>query len=530
MNEIPLSLVRRRGAGAPHPHDAGGEPMPTLVEQVVDGFRDAIARKVLRAGAALPSVRKLARSEQLSTFTVQEAYSRLVAAGLVVARRGSGYRVAFGDDARESRDAWGIDPATPRSAHQQAGAGNQEGGSDGGHRGGDRATPRAHRRLAAWEPPALNATWLLSDVFADHSVPIKAGCGWLPGEWVNESGVHHGLRAVSRVPGARLADYGHPFGFAPLRERVAEQLDRHGLPVDAGDNVLLTQGATQALDLIVRTLLRPGDTVVVEDPCYCNLLQILRLASLRVVAVPRTPSGVDTDVLERLVEEHRPVAIFLNTTLQNPTGATFGMASAFRLLQIAERHRLWVIEDDVSRELAPPGAPMLAAMEGLRRVLYVGGFSKTITPSLRCGYVVAERDVLRALARTKMAVGLTSSDMSERIVEKVIAEGRYARHIDYVTERLRDCHARMEERLDALGITLFHRPRAGLFVWAKLPIDEHEANDVATRALADGVWLAPGSYFRPEDASTAWFRFNVPYSLDERLWKSLGQLSGRLSQ
>jgi DNA-binding transcriptional MocR family regulator len=448
---------------------------PTLVDQIVQGFARAIDAQSLRAGALLPSVRQLAASHGLSTFTVTEAYNRLVSMGLVVARRGSGYRVA---------------PRAP--------------------------APRAN--AAGWQPPSLTATWLLSDVFADHSVPIKAGGGWLPNEWINESGLQHALRALSRVPGPRLGDYGHPYGFAPLRERVARQLDRHGLPVDVS-NVLLTQGATQALDLIVRTLLRPGDAVIVEDPGYCNLLQILKLAGLVVYGVPRTPAGVDTAVLETLVDAHRPKAIFVNTTLQNPTGASFGMAAAFRLLQIAERARLWVIEDDVNRELAAGGAPLIAAMEGLQRVLYVGGFSKTVTPGLRCGYVVAERDVLRELARTKMAVGLTSSETIERIVDKVMLEGRYARHVEAVNERLKAAHARVEEYVDALGLELFHRPRAGLFLWARLPIDPARAVEVATAALAHGIWLAPGSYFRPDDAPSAWFRFNAPYSTDDALWR-----------
>jgi DNA-binding transcriptional MocR family regulator len=456
----------------------------TLVEQLVRAFSGAIEQQTLRAGALLPSVRHLAQAEQLSTFTVTEAYGRLVSMGLVVARRGSGYRVA----------------ARPQAAP---------------------------KRAVSWQPPSLTATWLLSDVFADHSVPIKAGCGWLPNEWVNESGLQHALRSVSRVPAARMADYGHPYGFAPLRERIAEQLDRHGLPADPATNVLLTAGATQALDLIVRTLLRPGDTVIVEDPGYCNLLQILRLGGLTVLGVPRTPAGIDNDVLERLVVDHKPKAIFLNTTLQNPTGATFGMAAAFRLLQIAERHGLWVVEDDVSRELAPAGAPLLAAMEGLNRVLYVGGFSKTITPGLRSGYVVAERDVLRELARTKMAVGLTSSAATERIVEKVLTEGRYARHVEAVTEKLKDAHAQVEERMDALGLEMFHRPRAGLFVWARLPVEPARAGELATEALEDGIWLAPGSYFRPDDAASDWFRFNVPYSTDDALWGFVERWIGR---
>ncbi|MFL6705908.1 MAG: GntR family transcriptional regulator, partial [Paraburkholderia graminis] len=182
---------------------------PTLVDQVVQGFAQAIEAQSLRAGALLPSVRQLAQTHELSTFTVTEAYNRLVSMGLVVARRGSGYRVAARSPA-------------PRAA------------------------------VTDWQPPSLTATWLLSDVFADHSVPIKAGGGWLPNEWINETGLQHALRAMSRVPAARLGDYGHPYGFAPLRERIAEQLDRRGLPVDVS-NVLLTQGATQGLDLIVRT-------------------------------------------------------------------------------------------------------------------------------------------------------------------------------------------------------------------------------------------------------------------------------------
>ncbi|RKP43432.1 PLP-dependent aminotransferase family protein [Trinickia fusca] len=466
---IELNLARGRGRAS------------TLVEQLVRAFAEAIETQALRAGAVLPSVRQLAQQQDLSTFTVTEAYGRLVSMGLVVARRGSGYRVA----ARA---------ASPRAA------------------------------MPAWQPPSLTATWLLSDVYADRSVPIKAGCGTLPNEWINESGLHHALRALARVPAARLADYGHPYGFAPLRERIVEQLDRLGMPAEL-ENVLLTQGATQALDLVVRTLLRPGDAVVVEDPGYCNLLQILKLAGLHVYGVPRTPTGLDVEALERIVESHRPRAIFVNTVLQNPTGASFGMASAFRLVQIAERAGIWIVEDDVSRELAPSGVPLIAAMEGLERAVYVSGFSKTITPGLRCGYVVGQRDVLRELARTKMAVGLTSSETIERIVDKVIVEGRYARHVERVDERLKEAHAIVEARLDELGFEVFHRPRAGLFLWARLPIDAERAAQVATAALADGIWLAPGSYFRPDDAPSAWFRFNVPHSTDDALWHFMQRIA-----
>ncbi|MEI8400537.1 MAG: PLP-dependent aminotransferase family protein [Alcaligenaceae bacterium] len=446
----------------------------SLVEQIVAGLTTAIANRALRAGDALPSVRQLAREQGLSAFTVSEAYQRLVASGQVVGKRGASYRVV---DKRE---------ALPSS------------------------TPE-------WSAPSLNAAWLLSDVFADHSVPIKAGCGWIPGEWINESGLQHALRALSRVPGARFGGYGHPFGMASLREQIAARLRRNDIPVESS-NVLLTQGATQALDLVVRTLLRPGDTVIVEDPCYCNLLQILQLAGLKVVGLPRSTEGHDLDQLSQLIKRARPKAIFVNTVLQNPSGTTLSLSHARRLLEIADQHGLWVIEDDIYRELAPEGAPCLAALEGLERVIYISGFSKTITPTLRVGYVAAHGDILASLARSKMAVGLTSSEVTERIVANVLTEGHYQQHLNFLTDKLKQSHQRVGASMRAAGVEIFEQPEAGLFLWGRLPIDAKQSTSVATRALKHGIWLAPGAYFRPEDRVSNWFRFNVANSDHPVLW------------
>ena len=232
---------------------------PTLVEQIVQAFADAIARQTLRPGMAIPSVREFARQHGLSTFTVASAYGRLVAQGWFGARAGSGYRVS--------------------------GAGRAV------------RTPQP----AGWAPPRLNTGWLLSDIYADHSIPIKAGCGWLPGEWLNEEGLHQALRHMGRVPALRISGYGHPQGYAPLRESIAAALALHGLPLES-EQIVLTQGVTHGLDLVIRTLLRPGDVVLVEAPCYANLLQLLRLTGMRAVAVPRDEAGLDLAALEQAVQ------------------------------------------------------------------------------------------------------------------------------------------------------------------------------------------------------------------------------------
>lgn len=461
--------------------ERGRSASRTLVDQIVDAVQGAVEQRVLRPGDLLPSIRTLAREHVLSAFTVAEAYQRLVSLGAIVSRRGSGYRVA---------DALAEPPSAP----------------------------------PIWSAPSLSAAWLLSDVFADHSVPIKAGCGWIPNEWINESGLQHAFRAISRLPGARLGGYGHPFGMVSLREHIAAALRRYAVPADAS-NVLLTQGATQALDLVVRTLLRPGDTVLVEDPCYCNLLQILQLAGLNVIGVARTVDGLDLDQLEQLITRTRPKAMFINTVLQNPSGSSLSLAAAFRVLQLADRHGMWVVEDDIYRDLAPVGSPCLAAMEGLNRVIYISGFSKTITPTLRVGYLAAHRDVLADLARTKMAVGLTSSEVAERLVANILIEGHYERHVGMLTEKLHRAHERVVASMLAVGMEVFHQPRAGLFLWARLPMDSGHTAEVATRALQHGIWLAPGSYFRPGDQPSDWFRFNVATSDVPVLWDFIRTLS-----
>ena len=458
----------------------------TLVEQIVDAYVAGIESQTLRAGMSVPSVRDFARQYDVSTFTVASAYGRLVAQGWLESRRGAGYRVA-----------------TPtRVTAQQA--------------------------LLSWQPPQMGAGWLLSDIYADHSIPTKAGCGWLPPEWVNESALHQALRQQARVPGPQVAGYGHPCGYMALREQVAADLASQGMQVEPSQ-VLLTQGATQALDLVTRTLLQPGDTVVVEQPCYTNLLQMLRLAGMRIVPVPRIADGLDMTAFEAAAAAHAPRAVFVNTVLHNPTGTSLSMANAFRLLQIAERYGMWVIEDDISRPLLQGVAPLLAALDGGNRVIHIGGYAKSISPSLRVGYAVAQHDLTRDLSRTKMAVGLTSPQIMERVVCHVIRDGQFRGYLERVRERLAGAHARVERRMSDLGMEIYARPGAGLFLWARPEGEQISANRLAEQALQDGIWLAPGSYFDADERDAPWLRFNVAYSEADALWRFLESASRHAS-
>lgn len=219
-------------------------------------------------------------------------------------------------------------------------------------------------------------------------------------------------------------------------------------------------------------------------------------------------------------EASRPRALFVSTVLQNPTGSSMTAQNAYRVLQLAEQHGLWIVEDDLHRELADPAAPMLAALDGLRRTLYVSGFSKTISPSLRAGYVVADAAITRELARTKMAVALTSSEITERIVHAFVTRPAYAEHVARLNARLGAAHAGVEATMREHGAVVFDTPGRGLFLWARLP-GHADASALADRAIRGNIWLAPGQYFRPDDAASPWLRFNVAYSGDPALWDFL---------
>ncbi len=272
---------------------------------------------------------------------------------------------------------------------------------------------------------------------------------------------------------------------------------------------------------MIRTALRPGDHVAVETPCYANLLRILALNGITVHGVPRTPEGLHEDTLDALARTQPLRAVFVSSALHNPTGASFTMAGAFRLLQLAERHDLLVVEDDVSRELLQMPAPLLTALASTRRVAYVSGFAKSVMPSLRVGYLLCDAALLQRCAQTKMSLGLTSAEIMERAAYRVLRDGRQGAYLRSVRERLGQAHDQVCQMMHEADFDIAAEPGAGLFLWARprrAPAGPDGAIGLAALALQAGIWLAPGAYFYPDQRDEGWFRFNVAYSADPALW------------
>jgi DNA-binding transcriptional MocR family regulator len=452
----------------------------TRVAAISAHLRGRILAGQSNPGDRLPSVRALARSHHVSPFTAARVYELLVAEGLIEARRGSGYYVA--------RDA---------EAFGASGLPGPE--------------------------PQVDSVWALRRDYDSHALQVDAGCGWLPPEWLFGEGVRTALTQVARRPAVYAGRYGSAYGLRALRHHLARQLTLRGVEC-AEDQLILTQGASQALELVIRTLTRPGDTVLVEDPGYPYVLAMLRACGAHPVGIPRREHGPDVNALDEIARQTRARLFITNTTYQNPTGTSTAPQVAHAVLRVAETHDLMVCEDDIFAELPPERTTPLASLDRLERVIYVGSFSKTIAPSLRVGYLAARTDRAERIAMQKNMMSLSSSELMEHIVLAILTAGRYRTHLERLRRHLTDARGRVIRRFRDCGIEV-PQGGGGMFLWTKLPADDPAA--IHRRARAKGILLAPGEIFRPDARSTGHWRFNIAYADDERLYAFLRDLNRR---
>jgi DNA-binding transcriptional MocR family regulator len=286
------------------------------------------------------------------------------------------------------------------------------------------------------------------------------------------------------------------------------------------DHILTTHGATHALDLIIRTQLQPGDAVLIDDPGWAVMFARLTQAGIRLLPVPRAAHGAagpDLDVLAALAAEHRPRAYLTVSVLHNPTGHSINLATAHRLLRLADEHDFFIVEDDSYGFLAPEHLPRLAALDGLRRVTYVSGFSKVLTPAWRVGYLAAAPERLHALTDTKLLDGLTSSPVMERAVALCLEQGRLRRHAQRLRERLAAARQRVTALATRQGFA-WAAPPDGLFGWLDVGVDTERL----AQPLMDAGWLtAPGALFSVTRQPGSLMRINMATAQDPAFWRDL---------
>ena len=458
----------------------------TLTEQLSSRFAERIRQRLIAPGTRLPSVRDCARRHRVSPYTVVAAYDQLLALGLVDARKQRGFYVReLADDAPASRSVGRPDAEGPR------------------------------------HPLPISATSLIRGMFQPPGARPMPALGTLPAEWLDPPLLAGALRKVSS--GAQLGplslQYGDPAGELRLRRALALKLADFGISATP-EQIVTAVGATHALDIVTRTLLRAGDSVLVDEPGWSVEYARLAALGLRVLPVPRGEDGPDLAAMERLIAAQKPHArprVYVTVSvLHNPTGASLSLQSAHRVLKLAQAHDLHIVEDDTYAHLAPAHLPRLSALDALERTIYISGFSKILVPNWRVGFLAAPPTLVDRFVDTKLLSTLTTPGLTEQALAHCLEQGLLRRHTERVMAKLEAARSRTVKLAESHGCR-FAAPPRGLFGWVDVGVDtERLALD-----LLDDWFIAPGALFHATPRPTTLMRINFATSQDARFWRAL---------
>lgn len=450
----------------------------SLSTSMADNLAKQIEEGVIPAGAKLPSIREYADASGCSKNTVISAFEMLTANGLIEPRRGSGFYVARRVKAVTEVDDSGL----------------------------------LNR--------AMDTVWLMREQLQVKPEVLNLGEGFPPIEWLEATRLDQYHQRVVRTGIASLFRYGSRYGYLPLRQSLQQKLS--GYEIEAPPSqIVLTHGANQAMDLVLRYFVRPGDVVLVDSPGYYPLFGKLKLSGANIIGVPREVDGPNLAELERCMKEHRPKLFFTQSVGHNPTATDTSAAKAHRILKLAETYDTVIVENDAFADLKPRSLTRIATLDQLRRTIYIGSFSKSVSAALRVGFLACNAALASDLADVKMLIHVSSSEYSERTLAAIVSDGHFLRHTNQLQEKLRRATANAKNALKKIGAEIFKESEQSMYLWASLP-EWPDSMKLAKAMLPRGVILAPGAIFSPvPDQVSAYCRFNVNYLSDERFVNAL---------
>lgn len=467
-----MSRPLQRGSGA-----------RALHVQLALRLRRQIRERLITPGTRLASVRGCAREHGVHPQTVVAAYDLLQAQGLIEPRPRLGFFV------RDTRLLHARIARTPPES-----------------------------RDARPEPP-LHALALLRGALADTAdapgMRSMPGCGHLPATWLQAAPLAQAMRRLLRDGGFEetARHHGCPQGDPRLRRLLSRELAELEVPAPAA-GLLLCLGATQALDLVARTLARPGDAVMVEQPGPALAFAQFARCGLRLLGVPRRADGLDLQRVRHWARTRRPRLMLVGSRLHDPTGAQLGSACAHQLLELAREHDFLIVEDDSCAALCDQPTPLLTAMDGLRRTLLVGSFSRLLAPGWRVGYLAAPAALSGPLCEAKLLAGLGTPALVERALALLLERGALRRQAACLRERLARARRHAVQQALQHGCRFDAAPR-GLFGWVDTGVDTER---LALGLHARGHLLAPGRLFDPQARPSTRMRLNFAHAQDPGFW------------
>lgn len=475
---------------------SGAEPQYRRIAAIL---RARIMAGDLRPGERLPAIRALAAELQVGRHTIEEAYADLAAEGLLEARIGQGTFVAA---PLAGRSAGTTPPGAPPWVS--------------GHR-----EPIVTRE-------AISAHQVLREALRPDRRPdqISFILGAPATDLFPVGELQRALNATLREEGADALGYEATEGYGPLRAAIARHLLGLGIPA-APDEVIITSGAQQAIDLTLRALTTPGDYIVAESPTYLGVLDACEANGVRLIGVPLDEEGMEVARLAPVLDRYRPRLIVSIPNSHNPTGITMSLARRHALLALAAAHRLPIMEEDAYGELRYGGAPAprLKALPGGAEVIYVSSFSKVMLPGLRLGYLLTAGEIARRIVFTKQASDRASGSLVQRAIHRCLESRRLRSYVQGVSRR---CRERRDAMLRALERHLppgarWTVPDGGLYLWVRLP-EGLSASVLYDAALAHGVVVAPGGAYFPDGGDQPYIALNFAAQPPERIEEGVRRL------
>ncbi len=471
----------------------GEEP---IYRQLIRYVRSQIESGELPPGTRLPASRDLAKQLNISRISVVNAYAELRAQGFLSAHAGRGTFIA-GDN----------------------------------HNSGANGNGHAHATETPTTPDRS-----IREMMRMGRKPgvISFSQGSPPGDFFPVRHLRDALNAVLDRDGARSLGYEVAEGFAPLRAAVRDYVSALGIRCSA-DQVLITGGTQQALDLVVQALLSENDILVTENPTYLGMIDIARTRRVQLHGISLDEDGIRLDMLENFILDHHPKLIYVMPTFQNPTGTVMPLHRRRQLLNLANEYHIPVLEDGVYHELRFEGEslPPLKALDDSGIVLHASGFTKMMLPGIRIGYLITDSAHYERLVRVKQAADVATSGLNQRAMHLMLERGVMAQQLE---RNNRELVRRRDAALVAAAKYLppgskWNVPQGGLYLWAQLPKNGPTAAELYVSAVHAGVAYAIGSVFYTNGCGSHRIRLNYgahkPADIEEgfkrlgRAWREL---------
>jgi 2-aminoadipate transaminase len=452
--------------------------------QIAEQLRRQILDGSLPPGCRLPSERKLSERLSVNRTTVLNAFAELKAEGLLGSRPGSGTVVLAGLNGEERTVT-----ATPREP----------------------VWNQLFSRYAARFSSSL-VKELLQNANRRDFISFATGIASPESGPIGAlEGIEHELITNKNY---RPLLHSPTEGLLTLRRELCGLMRKRGV-FCSPEEVMLLSGSQQGIDLAARLLLDPGDIVVIEEPTYFPAIQVFKTAGARIISVPVQEDGMQLDMLEQLLHRYRPKLIYTNPSYHNPTGTEMSLEKRRRLVELAERYNVLVLEDDAYGDLTyeGPPQPLMKSMDRGGYVIYLGTFSKIIYSGLRLGWITADKRVIREFSSVKQLSDLHSSSLSQWIVERFIASGDFERHLKKICaeyKERRDIMAGALKKLAPRGMT-WNNPAGGYYIWCRLP-EGISAEKLVSKAAEHRVSFIPGAPFFASGQGDDFIRLNFTYA------------------